>query len=162
MSILTVGRVHHDTIRMERTYRASPERVFDAWRDVAARLRWSRPSPHVEIVYDKAEFRVGGEDVTRCGSAGDLRYVAKVRYLEIEDDSRIVFAEHVAEDGVSKAAALIDVTLAPAGRETRLILTMQIAAFDSADMLHGYRQGWTPALENLANELWDRETEHGT
>ena len=68
MSILTVGRVHHDTIRMERTYRASPERVFDAWRDVAARLRWSRPSPHVEIVYDKAEFRVGGEDVTRCGS----------------------------------------------------------------------------------------------
>lgn len=153
MTTATMNRVFHDTIVMERIYNASPARVFAAWRDVEARKRWSRPSPDVEIVYDKAEFRVGGEDVTRCGSAGDLRFSAIVTYMEITPDTRIVFAERVAESGVSKAASMIDVSLEPQGKQTRMIVTMQVAAYDTPDMLDGYRQGWTPALDNLAREF---------
>lgn len=153
MITTTVSRVHHGSITLERTYRASPSRVFEAWRSVEARTRWSRPSDEIELVYDRAEFRVGGEDVVRCGMAGDLRHLAKVRYLEIVDDARIVFAEHVSEAGVAKAAALIDVTLTPDGAGTRLAINMQVASFDSPDMIEGYRQGWTPTLDKLATEF---------
>lgn len=153
MTTTTAGRVYHGSITLERTYRASPARVFEAWRSVEARQRWSRPSDEIALVYDSADFRVGGEDVARCGTAGDMRHVAKVRYLEIVDDRLIVFSEHVSEAGVSKAAALVHVSLTPEGRETRLSITMQVASFDSPDMIEGYRQGWTPTLEKLATEF---------
>lgn len=147
------ARVFHDTIALERTYPASPARVFEAWRDVEARKRWSKPSDQIELVYDKAEFHVGGEDVVRCGVAGDLRHLAIVTYMEIDPDRRLVFAERVSEAGVAKAAALIDVAFEPSGKGTRLTVTMQVAAYDTPDMIDGYRQGWTPSLENLTNEF---------
>jgi uncharacterized protein YndB with AHSA1/START domain len=153
MSMATTPSVFHDTIVMQRTYRASPARVFEAWRSVEARQRWSRPSPDVEFVYEQHDFRVGGLDIARCGSPGDLRYCAEVRYMEIASDARIVFSERVTEDGLPRAAALIDVSMEAKGRDTHMVVTMHVAAFDTPEMLQGYRDGWTPTLDNLANEF---------
>lgn len=143
----------HDTIKMERTYNASPARVFAAWESVEARLRWSIPFPEAGAAYDQAEFKVGGLDVMRCGPKDDMRFLAHVRYLEIVRDSRIVMAERVAEDGKICAASLITIELEPAGKGTKQTVTMQVSAFDGSDMLEGYRTGWTAALDNLAREL---------
>ncbi len=141
-----------DFITMERTYNATPARVFAAWSDAKARERWGRPNDEEIIVYDQADFRVGGEDVSRCGQKGDLRWLARVRYMEIIEDTRIVMAEHVSEAGTAKASALITVEFEPAGKATRLTLSLQIAAFDPG-MAGGYNYGWTGALENLAKEF---------
>lgn len=103
----------HDSLTLERTYNASTARVFEAWRDVKARERWSKPSADTEIVYDQAEFKVGGLDIVRCGFKGNLRYSARVRYLEIIPDARIVMAESVAEDGITRAVSLVTVEMAP-------------------------------------------------
>jgi uncharacterized protein YndB with AHSA1/START domain len=143
----------HETIIMERTYNASPARMFAAWESVEARLRWSVPFPEAGAVYDQTEFKVGGLDVMRCGPKDDMRFLAHVRYLEILPDARIVMAESVAEDGKIRAASLITVEFAPAGKTTRQTVTMQVSAFDGSDMLSGYRTGWTAALDNLANEF---------
>lgn len=153
MTTAAPGRVLHDTIVMERIYRASPARVFAAWKSVEARQRWSKPSPDVEFVYEQHDFRVGGLDIARCGSPGDLRYCAEVRYMEIVPDARIVFSERVTEADLPRAAALIDVSMEPRGAETRMMLTMHVAAFDTPEMLQGYRDGWTPSLDNLAQEF---------
>ncbi len=153
MTTATQTRAVHGVITMERTYEAAPARVFAAWSDVRARERWGRPSDDTVIVYDKAEFRVGGEDVSRCGAAGDLRFLARVRYLEIIAARRIVMAESVAEAGVSRAASLITVEFEPAGKATKLKLTLQVCALEGPGMLEGYRVGWTAALANLAAEF---------
>jgi uncharacterized protein YndB with AHSA1/START domain len=147
------SQLHIETVVLERSYRATPARIFAAWHDVEARKRWSVPSPDVAIVYDKADFRVGGFDDSRCGTPGDMRFRAVVLYLEITQDRRIIFAEHVTEGGVARAASLITVDLTPNGNETQLTLTMQISSIDGPDMLQGYRDGWTPTLENLAREV---------
>lgn len=153
MTVIQQTAALHDSLTLERTYNASPSRVFAAWKDVEARERWSRPSPDTEIVYDQAEFRAGGLDVVRCGAKGDLRYSAHVRYMEIIPDARIVMAESVAEDGLVRAASLITIEFEPAGKSTRLKATLQISALDGPDMLQGYRDGWEPTLDNLANEF---------
>ena len=153
MNTATVSRVFHDTIVLERTYKASPARVFAAWQDVEARKRWSKPSDEIELVYERAEFRAGGEDIVRCGTSGNLKYLAKVRYLEIVPDARIVFSEHVSDSGVSQAAALIDVSMEASGAGTRQVVTIHVAAFDTPDMLQGYRDGWNPTLDKLADEF---------
>lgn len=153
MNVASDSLLHIETIVMERTYRASPARVFAAWSDAGARARWGRPSPDVIIVYDKADFRVGGLDDSRCGTPDDLRFRAVVRYLEITQDRRIIFAEHVSEAGVSRGAALITVDITPDGAGARLTLTLQVSSIDGPGMLQGYRQGWEPALDNLAAEF---------
>jgi uncharacterized protein YndB with AHSA1/START domain len=153
MTAATRTRMLHDTIRMERTYNASPARVFAAWESVEARLRWSVPFPEAGAAYDQTEFKVGGLDIMRCGPRDDMRYLAHVRYLEILPDRRIVMAERVAEAGEVRAASLITIEFEPTGKATKQTVTMQVSAFDGSDMLDGYSTGWTAALDNLAKEF---------
>jgi uncharacterized protein YndB with AHSA1/START domain len=153
MTAATQTRMLHDKIVMERIYNASPARVFAAWESVEARLRWSIPFPEAGAAYDQAEFKVGGLDIMRCGLKSDMRFLAHVRYLEIINDARIVMAESIAEDGKIRAASLITVEFEPAGKATKQTVTMQVSALDGADMLDGYRVGWTAALDNIAKEF---------
>lgn len=145
--------IAHTTMIMERTYTASATRVFRAWADVDARARWSAPASHMQVVYEAADFRVGGRDTSRCIEPGTADYIANVYYLDIRDDVRIVFAESVAHEDKRQSAALISVELTPRGSATHLLLTMQIASFDDTGMEAGYEQGWSAALDNLAKEV---------
>jgi uncharacterized protein YndB with AHSA1/START domain len=145
--------IAHATLIMERTYNASPERVFAAWENLDARIRWSAPAPHITIRYEAADFREGGRDVSRCIEPGNADYVAIVHYLDIARDARIVFAEAVSHGNTRVSAALISVELTPAGAGARLSLTMQIASFDGSKMEDGYQFGWNAALDNLGKEF---------
>jgi uncharacterized protein YndB with AHSA1/START domain len=143
----------HETLVLHRSYAASPARVFRAWADPAARLRWGPPSDGVAMVYDAADFRVGGQDVSRCGTPGLLEYRVEVRYLDILPDQRIVMSETVAQDGQILSAALITVELAADGTGTRLAFTDQVAAIGGPEMIAGSRAGWNAALDNLVREI---------
>ena len=143
----------HGTMVMERTYNASPARVFNAWGDIETRTRWSAPTPADKIVYETQDFREGGLDISHCGRDGELDYTARVTYLSIEANSLIVFTETVSYRGERKSHAQISVELTPEGAGTRLLLTMQIASFDGQAMIAGYDEGWTAALDNLASEF---------
>lgn len=143
----------HATLVMERTYPAAPARVFAAWESVEARLRWSAPDESTKIVYDQSQFREGGVDVSRCIEAGKPDFTAAVHYLAIDRDRRIVFAESVTHGGRRMSAALISVELALKEAGTHMLVTMQIASFDDANMEAGYKEGWTAAFDNLAKEF---------
>lgn len=143
----------HATLFMERTYNASPARVFAAWESAEARARWSAPTPDIVIRYEQAEFREGGRDVVHCIEPGKADFTAVVHYLDIRRDRRIVFAEAVSNGAQRVSAALISVELSPAGAGTRLALTIQIASLDGAGMEEAYREGWTAAIDNLAKEF---------
>lgn len=145
--------IAHATIVMDRTYNASPARVFNAWHDLEARKRWSAPAENIRIEYEQADFREGGKDVSRCIEPGNADFIATVSYIDIRKDQRIVFAEDVAHGNTRVSAALISVELTPKGEATQLALTMQIASFDEAGMEQGYQFGWSAALDNLAKEF---------
>ncbi|MGE0739755.1 MAG: SRPBCC domain-containing protein [Hyphomonadaceae bacterium] len=145
--------IAHATIVMERTYDASPARVFRAWSDVEARQRWSAPAENIRIEYEAADFREGGRDISRCIEPGNADYIAAVTYIDIKQDQRIAFVEDIAHGATRVSAALISVELSPSGGATRLLLTLQIASFDGANMEQGYQFGWNAALDNLAKEF---------
>ena len=104
-----MSTIVYATIVMERTYAASPARVFAAWADVEARKRWSAPADNIRIDYEAADFREGGKDISRCIEPGNADYVATVSYLNIRKDQRIVFAEDVVHGSTRVSAALISV-----------------------------------------------------
>jgi uncharacterized protein YndB with AHSA1/START domain len=150
---MTEASVTHATIVLQRIYNASPARVFQAFADPKARMRWGTPSKTVELVYDKADFRVGGLDVSRCGPRGKLIYRVETRYVDIEPELRIVSTELVCEGWNRLSASLITIELNPVGASTRLVLTDQIAAFGDKDMIAGSEVGFGAALDNLTIEL---------
>ena len=145
--------VHHATIVLERTYDARPSRVFAAFVDPAARMRWGVPSQSVRLIYDQTDFRIGGKDVARCGPAGNLMYRVETFYQDIVPDQRIISAEVVTKDETRLAVSLITVELQPSAAGTRLVLTDQIAALSGADMVADSKAGYSAALDNLATDL---------
>jgi len=150
---MTEPSVTHATIVLERVYEASPARVFQALADPQARARWGTPSKNVDLVYDKADFRVGGLDISRCGPRGSLICRVETRYIDIEPEQRIVSTELVCEGWNRLSVSLVTVELQPVGTSTRLVLTDQIAAFGGKDMIAGSQAGFSAALDNLAVEL---------
>lgn len=144
----------HETMRhraetMERTYAASPARVFRAWEDPEIRRAWGSPSQDVQIRNEAADFRVGGEDVQLC-MAGE-KVVARVvgRYLDIVANARIVYSEAISEGYTLLGVSLVSAEFIAAGSGTRLVLTLQTAAVDGSDLLDGVVAGWASALERL-------------
>lgn len=145
--------VIHDTLVLERDYVATPVRVFAAFADPAARLRWGPPSDTVRMIYEATDFRVGGQDIAWCGSGEALNYRVDTRYEDIVPDTRLVMTETVSTGGVRLSVSLITITFVAALGGTRLVLTDQIVALDDSDMVNGSRMGWSASLDNLTQEL---------
>jgi uncharacterized protein YndB with AHSA1/START domain len=144
---------HHATIVIERTFDAPTQRVFAALSDPVARARWSAPSDTAVIIYDEADFRVGGRDIFRCGAKNDPRYRGETHYRNIVPNRRIVSTETVDELDTRLSVALTTVELEPDGELTKLKLTVQLAALGDPRMIDGTRTGYAGALDNLARFL---------
>ena len=88
----------HATITLEHSYAAPLERVFSEFADPVARARWSAPSKDV-LIYDEADFRIGGKDVFRCGPGGDPRFRGETRYFNIVPNALVVSSEALDMEG---------------------------------------------------------------
>jgi uncharacterized protein YndB with AHSA1/START domain len=143
----------HATLVMERTFKASPQRVFKAWENVEARERWQAPTPDVKLQYVEADFREGGRDLIRCYQANQLVWEGQTHYLDIRPNSRLVLSELVSGDGRHESVTMVGVEFLPVAEGTHQLLTLQITGFDGAPMEAGYQYGWNAALDNLAKEF---------
>jgi len=146
------SKPQHATIKLEHSYAAPLERVFSEFADPVARARWSAPSNDA-LIYDEADFRVGGKDVFRCGPKGNPKFRGETRYLHVVPNARVVSSETVDMDGQRLAVALTTLDFEPTDDGTNLTATLQIVSFAGPDMIHGYESGNKSALNNLAQHL---------
>ena len=149
------GRLQHATITLERTYNVPVDRVFSEFADPVARARWSAPSEDV-LIYDEADFRVGGKDVFRCGPKGDPKFRGETHYLLIAPNALVVSSETVDMDGQRLAVSLTTLEFEPTEHTTNLTVTVQIVSFVGAGMIHGSESGYKSAWENLSQHLSGR------
>ncbi|HWD57954.1 MAG TPA: SRPBCC family protein [Stellaceae bacterium] len=147
---------HHATLVFDRTFEAPVERVFSALSDPVARAQWSAPSETAVLIYDQADFRIGGCDIFRCGTKSDPRYRGETRYCDIVPNRRIISIETIDELETLLSAALATLELTPDGERTRLKLTVQLAALGDKRMIDGTKLGYAGALDNLARFLGGR------
>jgi uncharacterized protein YndB with AHSA1/START domain len=141
--------VTHDTIAIERTFHASPARVFAAWASAKARARWAVPSNQWESAEDSDDFRVDGREVRRFGPKGNPRYRSVTIYLDIVPDRRIVMAGTMFASELPISCSLATVEFLEHGRATRMIYTEQAAFLDGRDTPQSRRQGWGTNLDKL-------------
>lgn len=143
--------VKHGTFVVERTYAASPERVYHAWADPIAKARWfSKP--------DIFDFQVGGREYSSGPPEGPI-FIFDASYQELVPEQRIVYTYTLDADGIRISVSITTVELIKVEGGTKLIFTEQGAFFDGHDTLEVREHGTNVMLDALGKVV---EGEEGT
>ena len=143
--------VTHSTFSLERTYDASPSRVFAAFADPEQKRQWFTGPEEWTLDAFEVDFRVGGREVNRGGlKTGGPIHGFEAVYYDIVPDERIVYAYDMYLDDQRISVSLTTIELEPAGDGTRLTLTEQGAFLDDFDDPSLRERGTRALLEALA------------
>ena len=142
-------KIQNASLAFERSIGASTSRVFALFADFHERTRWGKPSATAVFEYDEFDFRVGGQDVFRCGPRENPEYRGIAVYQDIQLDKRICWVERIEIDEAPLMVALMTVTLHPIEIGTSLRMLAQVVSFAGERMIEGTQQGNNAALDNL-------------
>lgn len=145
--------VIHSTFCIERTYDASPERVFAAFANLETKSKWfSGPE---QWVTDKREldFRVGGREVLSGGPKGGPFHTFEACYFDIVPGRRIIYAYDMYVGNRKLSVSLTTIDLEPRGKSTHLTMTEQGAYLDGVEDGSQREAGTRELLEKLGRSL---------
>ena len=150
--------VTHSTFVIERSYPATPERVFAMFSDPKKKRRWFAEGDEFAVLEFEMDFRVGGKERIRFRTGDDspLKGASLTNdtvYCDIVTNRRIVLAYSMAVGEKRMSASLSTFELLPAEQGTKLIFTEQAAFFEDADGPEMRKAGWNLLLNRLDEEL---------
>lgn len=150
--------VIHSTFVIERTYPATPERVFAAFSDPVQKRRWFIEGDHHEVEHFDMDFRVGGQEHAKMRFPEGTPIPGAVFtndtiYQDIVPNCRVVFTSTMSLDDKHISASLATIELLPTDKGTNLICTHQGAFFEGSDGPERRKDGWEKLLNNLTKEL---------
>ena len=156
---MTERSIIHDTFVIERTYPASPSRVFAAFASKEAKDAWGdtgdtgEAEPAVGPV--EFDFRVSGHERFGFVYQG-VNYTYDASYYDIVPDQRLVYSYEMYADGARISVSVATIEFGKTDDGTTLTWTEQgvfLDGFDGPDA-SSLRQGGTEAmLEGLAKYL---------
>jgi uncharacterized protein YndB with AHSA1/START domain len=158
MKIMEERSVIHNTFVIERSYSATPERVFAAFADPVKKRRWFAERDHHDVETFEMDFRAGGIERSRYRfkEGTPFKGVALSNdgsYLDIVPNLRIITASTMTFGDKLISATLVTIELLPSETGTDLICTHQGAFFEGADGPEIREQGWRTLFDRLAREL---------
>jgi uncharacterized protein YndB with AHSA1/START domain len=147
--------VEHATFVVERRYDASPERVFAAWAEPAAKARWFiDPDAFLEL-----DFRVGGRERSQGAAPDGNAYSYEAIYQDIVQGRRIVYSYDMLLNGVRLSVSLATVEFTPEDDGCRLLFTEQGAFLDGHEMPAQREHGMGSLLDRLGRWLQSSASE---
>jgi len=146
--------VSHGTFVIERTYAATPERVFAAFSDPVKKRRWYIEGHNNEAETFEMDFRVGGTDRSsyRMGPNSPLPGTVisnETKYMDIVPNRRIVIAYTMSMGERRFSSSQATFELVPSEKGTELTFTEQGAYFEGSDGIQMRENGWRLLLEHL-------------
>jgi uncharacterized protein YndB with AHSA1/START domain len=137
------------TLRIERTFQAPAEAVFDAWTSEEVIRRWWQAEHHWETSEAEVDLRVGGVvRVVMRDPVKDAEYGGGGLYTEIEPPSRLAFTW--TWDGDTRRT-LIELEFEETDGVTRVTFTHS-GLLDEA-VLRSHERGWGNVLDSLGRTL---------
>jgi uncharacterized protein YndB with AHSA1/START domain len=137
------------TLHIQRTFRATPERLFKAWTEPDQVARWFAPSGDFTVRVDRLDVRAGGRYRIEMHRPDGNVHTAIGEYLEISPSTRLVFTW--AWEGEAMADTRVTVSLRAVGDSTELTLTHE--RFPDVDTRDQHAQGWAGCLTLLERAI---------
>jgi uncharacterized protein YndB with AHSA1/START domain len=155
-----IGRsVIHDTFTIERSYLATPSRVFAAFASDEARSNWGDigglEKAEGDAAISESDFRIGGRDRWGFKRYGTTYRVDR-RYYDIVLEQRIIYAYEMYANGARISVSVATIEFAKNGDGTALAWTEQGVYLDGidGDQASALRQeGTTLMVDNLTSYL---------
>jgi uncharacterized protein YndB with AHSA1/START domain len=141
--------VSDTTLRLERTYAASAQAVFDAWTSEEVMRRWWHASHDWETTEAEVDLRVGGRvRVVMRDPDTDIEYGGGGQYTEIDPPHRLVFT-WIWDDDTTRT--LIELEFEESGGATTVRFTH--SGLWDEEAVRSHDRGWTNAFDNLERVL---------
>ncbi len=142
----------HSTFVIDRTYSASPERVFAAWSDQAAKAQWFGPGKKHPESYS-LDFREGGREHLSVPTPDGAVYSFDAVYADIVPAQRIVHTYDMHRDDARISVSVATIEFEAVGDTTRLTLTEQGVFLDGLDAPAEREHGTNAMLDALGSLL---------
>jgi uncharacterized protein YndB with AHSA1/START domain len=146
------------TVRLERTFAASPEEVFDAWTNPEVLERWWASKPAWTSPGCDVDLRVGGRYTLRMrdDEDGHVHAVAG-EYREVDRPHRLVYTWcWEGTDGLHHGdVSVVSVEFRAQGAGTTVVLEHAELASQESRVRHA--AGWEGSLDNLARRIFDND-----
>ncbi len=141
------NRDKRHSLRIIRTFDASPETVYRAWTDPDVVKRWFGPTPEFTTPIAEIDLRIGGAYRIGMKSPEGELYVATGVYREIVPNEKLVFTWRW-ENDPSSPETVVTVEFKRSGQNTELLFTHE--NFPTEDLAKDHQEGWEGALSKLS------------
>jgi uncharacterized protein YndB with AHSA1/START domain len=143
----------HASFTIERTYQATPARVFAAWSQPEAKARWFVGPQGWTAIERSLQVRVGGREVLKGILADGPVTLFEAVYHDVIPDQRLIYTYAMTMDDRRISVSLATVEFAPIAGGTRLRFTEQAAFLDGFQDEGGRERGTAAHLDRLAGIL---------
>jgi uncharacterized protein YndB with AHSA1/START domain len=130
---------------LRRTYPVSAEKVWRAWTDPQALIKWFGPGDTDKVRKAEIDLRVGGRYWIEFNTLDGEEHGVGGIYREVVENEKLVFSW--AWKSTPERESLVTIVLRPDGHRTELQFRHE-QFFDEAAM-QGHSRGWTGALTRL-------------
>jgi len=146
---VTGTRTEAASVRLQRTFRAPPAAVFDAWTNPEVLRRWWAAGPRMRPAVAEVDLRVGGHyRLSMEDPQAGRTHTVGGRYIEVRRPERLVYtwAWEVA-DGEDAHASTVTVDFLADGGGTTVML--EHSGLATPDAREAHRAGWEGCLESF-------------
>lgn len=139
------------SLKLDRTFRARRERVFQAFTDAVHLQKWWGP-PGTTISACELDPKPGGSWLTTMRAPDGSEMSVSGVYREVEAPSRLVFTwAWTQEDGSRGHETLVTLEFLDQGEATDLVLTQE--TFQDEDAMGKHEGGWQGCFDCLERAL---------
>jgi uncharacterized protein YndB with AHSA1/START domain len=133
------------SLRIERSFDASPEEVFDAWTSPEVLKRWWAVHPEGTTPVAEVDLRVGGRYRLAMVNPNGERHTVAGEYLEVERPSRLVYSwQWELDSGETSHISTVAVEFRDRGERTDVVL--KHTGLPDTDSRNRHAQGWAACM----------------
>jgi uncharacterized protein YndB with AHSA1/START domain len=136
-------------VRIERTFDASPEEVFDAWTSPEVMRRWFHVGPDWETPEAEVDLRVGGKFRVRMRRPNGTEAVIAGEYTEIDRPHTLVLTCTFSDDPGNEQ--LVELRFSESAGSTTVVLVNSGISTD--ERRDAQDDGWHGCFDQLERVL---------
>jgi len=127
------------TLKIERVFNASPEKLWQYWTDPKKYAKWLNPAPGLDLVIHEFDVRPGGRVRFDMPQPNGDKNPQEGVFHTLKPYSELV-------SGAPDKSFLIKVTFEPVGKKTRMVVSVTGIPPEYFD---GATQGWSAGFDKL-------------